>query len=88
MAIFNCRFILDLREAAERAENNTELTVALTTQEATRMSPVVFRRPDRNANAITSSVYGATVLWALDEPPMTPLMDDTQEDLQEGIEMT
>ena len=66
MVIFSCRFILDLREAATRAEDSAELT-GTTNLDTPGTSSLVFHSPDRHTNTIASSVYGVTVLWTSDD---------------------
>ena len=79
MVVLNCRFILDLREAAVPAEYNTRSGITgPTNQEATGVS-VAFRPLYRDTTTTISSVYGATILWVSHEAPSTIPSDDVPE---------
>ena len=77
MVVLNCRFILDLREAAAKVQDDTQLT-RTTAQDMSDIS-IAFRPSGSETTTVISSVYGATVYWASREPPSTIPLDDTSE---------
>ena len=88
MVVLNCRFILDLREAAAPAEYNTRIGLTGTTNQETTGVSVAFRPLGRDTTTIISSVYGATILWVSHEAVLTIPSEDTLEiELSERMRM-
>ena len=77
MVVLNCRFILDLREAAAPAEYNTQLSGVM--DRDTTDSSVMFRASDCDAAIAASLISDATVVWVSDDLPSTISSDVTLE---------
>ena len=77
MAIFSCRFILDLREAIAPADDSAELT-GVTNGENTGIL-FVPQSPDHSTNVIASSVYATAVLWTSDDMLSASLSERIEE---------